>query len=309
MKYIDYYKVLGVERTASQDEIKKAYRRLARKYHPDVSKDVNGEAKFKELGEAYEVLRDPEKRAAYEQLGPNWKAGQEFKAPPNWEAHYDLGGGYARAGSGRGGFSDFFETMFGAAGPQAGSAGFRRPPPRQPERGENLNASMRVSLEQAYRGDEVTLRLDDGRNLKVRVPKGVTDGQKVRLAGQGQGGRGGGASGDLLVTVQVEPHARYRLDGKDIELTLPIAPWEAALGAQVTIPTLDGRVQLKIPPGAKGGQRMRVKGRGMPGATPGDFYVRLQIEAPPAQTEAQKALYERLREGFDFNPRAALEGD
>ncbi|MGF1642570.1 MAG: DnaJ C-terminal domain-containing protein [Thiotrichales bacterium] len=306
-KYIDYYKVLGVERGASQDEIKKAYRRLARKYHPDVSKDVNGEAKFKELGEAYEVLRDPEKRAAYDQLGPNWKAGQEFKAPPGWDVHVDRGGGFGRTGAG--GFSDFFEEIFRETGrTQQAGAGFRRQP-RQPVRGENLSAGMRVTLEQAYRGDEVNLRLQDGRNLKVRIPKGVTEGQKIRLAGQGQAGAFGGANGDLLVTVEIAPHARYRLEGKDLELTLPIAPWEAALGAQVTIPTLDGRVQLKIPAGAKVGQRMRVKARGMPGSPPGDFYVRLQIDTPPANTEAQKALYERLRDGFEFNPRAALEAD
>lgn len=305
MKYIDYYKTLGVSRTATQDEIKQAYRRLARKYHPDVSKEKDAEAKFKEVGEAYEVLKDPEKRAAYDQLGANWKAGQDFNAPPGFDFNFDTSG--VGAGFGGSGFSDFFEAIFGAA---AGRGGFtstthrRRPAGTA---GRDQHASMHVTLEQAYRGDEITLRLEDGRSLKVRLPRGVKQGQKIRLAGQGAPGAFGGSAGDLIVQVHIDPHPRFHLDGKDIELLVPIAPWEAALGAQMTVPTLDGKVQLKVPAGSTSGKRMRLKGRGMPGTPPGDFYVRLQIETPPARTESQRAFYERMRDTFDFHPRLELE--
>ncbi len=305
MKYIDYYKTLGVSRTATQDEIKQAYRRLARKYHPDVSKEKDAEAKFKEVGEAYEVLKDPEKRAAYDQLGANWKAGQDFNAPPGFDFNFDTSG--VGAGFGGSGFSDFFEAIFGAA---AGRGGFtstthrRRPTGTA---GRDQHASMHVTLEQAYRGDEITLRLEDGRSLKVRLPRGVKQGQKIRLAGQGAPGAFGGSAGDLIVQVHIDPHPRFHLDGKDIELLVPIAPWEAALGAQMTVPTLDGKVQLKVPAGSTSGKRMRLKGRGMPGTPPGDFYVRLQIETPPARTESQRAFYERMRDTFDFHPRLELE--
>ena len=311
MQYVDYYKVLGVERHASQAEIKKAYRRLARKYHPDVSKEANAEARFKEIGEAYEVLKDSEKRAAYDQLGSNWKAGQEFHAPPGWDANFNFGGA-----AGGGGFSDFFRAIFeeggfthnarGFGGGQggAGYGGFRGGGFSQP--GQNLESQISITLAQAFRGDKVKLRVSDGRSLNVRIPAGVRDGQKIRLAGQGGPGVGGGKRGDLLITVRIKPDAHFSLDGKDIELTLPVAPWEAALGARITVPTLNGKLQMKIPAGSSPGKRLRVKGRGMPGQPPGDFYVNLQVTAPPAENDEQKALYEKMREAFEFDPRSTL---
>ncbi len=313
MQYVDYYKVLGVERHASQAEIKKAYRRLARKYHPDVSKEPNAEARFKEIGEAYEVLKDQEKRNAYDQLGANWKAGQDFHAPPGWDANFNFGGN-----AGGGGFSDFFRAIFeegaftrnarGFGGPGSGGFnGFRGGRSGFTQPGQNLESQISISLAQAFRGDKVKLRVSDGRSLNVRIPAGVRDGQKIRLAGQGGPGVGGGPRGDLLITVNIKPDSHFRLDGKDIELTLPVTPWEAALGARVTVPTLDGKLQMKIPAGSSPGKRLRIKGRGMPGQPPGDFYVNLQISAPPAENDEQKALYERMRDAFDHDPRSALE--
>ncbi len=309
MQYVDYYKVLGVSRTADTAEIKKAYRRLARKYHPDVSKEPDAEARFKEVGEAWEVLKDPEKRAAYDQLGANWKAGQEFHTPPGWDG-FDFSG----SGGMGGGFSEFFEAIFGGGGftQQAGGfgqhsgfrgfnsgSGFARD-------GQNLESRIEITLGQAFRGDKVKIRAEGGRTLSVRIPAGVRDGQKIRLSGQGGHGSGGGKRGDLLITVAIRPDPNFRLDGKDVELTLPIAPWEAALGGEVTAPTLDGKVQLKIPAGSTSGKRLRLKGRGMPGNPPGDLYVRLQVAAPPANSSDERALYEKMRDTFDFEPRAGL---
>ncbi len=298
MEFVDYYRVLGVSRRASPEEIKRAYRRLARKYHPDVSKEPDAEARFKEVGEAYEVLKDPDKRAAYDQLGANWKQGQDFRPPPGWE---DFGGnGNPFTGS----FSDLFDAIFRSG---FGRAGAQQSRPR-PRRGEDREVRLVVSVGQAFRGDEVILRLPDDRALKVRLPAGVRDGQKIRLSRQGGVGQDGGPRGDLYVRVELREDPHFRVDGADIELQLPVMPWEAALGGPVTVPTLDGgRLQLKIPSGADHGTRLRLRGRGMPGDPPGDLYVRLQVVAPRVRTTEQRVLYERLREAFaGEDPRAEL---
>ncbi len=299
MKFIDYYQVLGVSRSASPEEIKRAYRRLARKYHPDVSREPDAEARFKEVGEAYEVLKDPDKRRAYDRLGAGWKAGQDFRPPPGWEGYGGNGGGNPFTGS----FSDLFDAIFRNGFGRGNGAGRAQ----TPQRGEDQQATLEVTIGQAYRGDEVVLRLADGRALKVRLPAGVGDGQKIRLSRQGGAGRNGGPRGDLYVRVRLRADAHFSVDGRDIELRLPVTPWEAALGGPVTVPTLDGgRLELKIPSGSDHGLRLRLRGRGMPGDPPGDLYVRLQVVAPRVERTEQRLAYERLREVFDVDPRRAL---
>jgi len=317
MEYKDYYKIMGVSRDASQDEIKRAYRKLARKYHPDVSKEADAEAKFKEVGEAYEVLKDPEKRAAYDQLGANWKAGQDFNPPPGWDQGFEFhGGGFTGADSAS--FSDFFEELFGraaysqGAGAQAG--GYRE----YSARGEDAHAKVLIDLEDAYNGASRTITLkhtelgSDGRpqvkerTLNVKIPKGVKEGQHLRLSGQGSPGVGQGKAGDLYLEIAFKPHPLYRVEGKDVYLDLPVTPWEAALGAKVKVPTPTGVLDLKIPAESKGGQKLRLKGKGIPGKPAGDFYVVLQIALPPANTEKAKAAYKAFAEAVPFNPRAKL---
>ncbi len=295
MEYKDYYQILGVSRDVSPEELKKAYRKLARKYHPDVSKEPNAEAKFKELGEAYEALKDPEKRAQYDRFGSNYKNGQSFTPPPGW------GGGH---GGGASDFSSFFESMFGGGGRRGGGSDsfFAQ--------GEDVNAKITISLEDAFHGAQKAIRRPSGSNqtgtLNVKIPAGITAGKKIRLSGQGKAGMGGSA-GDLLLEIAIAPHNFYRLDDKDIILDLPIAPWEAALGAKVTVPTLAGRINLSIPAGAKSGQKMRLKGRGLPGKEPGDQFVVLQIMTPPANTDKAKQFYQQMAEEMTFNPRETLE--
>ncbi len=288
MEYKDYYKLLGVERGADAAEIKKAYRRSARKYHPDVNHEAGAEERFKDLQEAYEVLRDEEKRQAYDQLGANWKAGQQFRAPPGW-SHADFGG------AGGDGFSDFFRNLFGAGGGGGGfeqdfGGGFKQA--RAPQ-----TARLSVSLAEAYAGATRTLSIGpQGKQLKVRIPKGVQNGQQIRLAGQAQGA-------DLFLRIEIEPHPLFRLDGKDVFLDLPITPWEAALGAKVPVPTLGGPIHMSIPAGARSGQKMRLRGRGLNG---GDQILHLLIQNPPDLSAEDKALFTRLAEQFDFDPRAKL---
>lgn len=298
MEYIDYYKVLGVERSSSQAEVKKAYRRLARKYHPDVSKEADAEARFKELGEAYEVLKDKEKRAAYDQLGANWKQGQDFRTPPG----HDFGG-FGNAGAGAGaGFSDFFESVFGGGFSSSGGGGFH-PGGGFQQKGANTEASLNISLEQALSGDHLDIQVN-GKKLKIKVPVGIKSGQKIRLSKQGQPGVGGGSNGDLLVSIKISPHKIYKLDGKDIELVLPIAPWEAGPGASIEVPLPGGnKVKLKIPAGSDSGKRMRIKGKGLPGKQPGDFYVKLKIIAPKPETEEQQKFYKKMQKVFDLKVR------
>lgn len=312
MEFKDYYKILGVERSATQDEIKRAYRKLARKYHPDVSKEPDAEERFKEVNEAHEVLQDPEKRAAYDRLGANWKAGQDFTPPPGWDTGFEYSG--FRGGSAD--FSDFFESLFGHGSPFADfrprhGAGARM-------RGEDRRARIRIRLEDAYHGAERRVHLEvptvdaHGRvgtrehALKVRIPPGIGPGQQIRLAGQGMPGSGGGPAGDLYLEVEFEPHPIFTAEGRDIHLTLPITPWEAALGATVSVPTLGGRVEMKIPAGG-GDRRLRLKGRGLPGSPPGDQYVALQIVTPPADSDKARKLYEEMARTLPFNPRRHLE--
>jgi len=319
MDYKDYYAVMGVARDATQDEIKRAYRKLARKYHPDVSKEADAERRFKELGEAYEVLKDPEKRAAYDQLGSSWRPGQEFRPPPDWDTGFEFsGGGYTDADGG--GFSDFFESLFGRGG-HFRSAGFGHRT-HTPGRGEDHHSRVDVSLEDAFHGATLSLQLrvpeydahgrlsSHPRKLQVKIPRGVTSGRRIRLAGQGGAGYNGGPAGDLFLEIHLKPHHLYQVDGRDIFLTLPVTPWEAALGAKVQVPTLGGRVDLAIPSGARSGQKLRLKGRGLPvpGDAPGDQFVVLQIVTPPADSEAKKALYQTMAREMPFNPRTHLGG-
>ncbi|MCU7845736.1 MAG: DnaJ domain-containing protein [Candidatus Thiodiazotropha sp. (ex Monitilora ramsayi)] len=312
MEFKDYYKVIGVKRDAAQDEIKRAYRKQARKYHPDVSREADAERRFKEVGEAYEVLKDPDKRAAYDQLGMNWKAGQEFRPPPDWDANFEFRGGFTGAGDSS--FSDFFESLFGAGfGTSGGAAGAEFH-----AQGEDRHAKILIDLEDAFHGASrnLNLRVPDfdlqgrlitrERDLNVRIPKGVRQGQKIRLAGQGSSGLGSGRSGDLYLEVEFKTHPLYRVDGRDLTLTLPVAPWEAALGAKVKTPTPTGTIDLKIPAGSRSGRKLRLRGRGIPGLEPGDLYVQLEIVLPPSDTDQAKALYRRMQSELGFNPRARL---
>ncbi|MBS0395262.1 MAG: DnaJ domain-containing protein [Proteobacteria bacterium] len=315
MEYRDYYKLLGVARSASADEIKRAYRKLARKYHPDVSKEKNAEARFKEVQEAYEVLRDAQKRAAYDQLGSDFQSGQQFRPPPGWGGNFEFRAGRGAGGGADPGFSDFFSSLFGAGSPfgEFGGAAPRR------GRGEDRRARLELTLEEAFHGGsrELTLQHPEpgegghvalkDRTLRVQIPAGVAAGQVIRLAGQG-GAAGAGRAGDLLLEVVIAPHRLYRLDGRDVTLELPVAPWEAALGATVSTPTLGGPVELRIPPGARAGQRLRLRGRGLPGDPPGDQYVTLKVVLPPADTARARELYETLARELPFDPRAELTG-
>ena len=304
MEYKDYYKILGVERDAKEADIKTAYRRLARKYHPDVSKESNSEEKFKEVGEAYEVLKDPQKRQAYDQLGANWKSGQNFNPPPGWEDIFTNAGfsaGSTAGGFGGSGFSDFFESMFGGGFAQNATSGFNRSNMRT--QGDDQHASISVSLEDAFNGVKKNIRLGSGRNLDVKIPKGITSGKRIRLSGQGGAGTGGGPNGDLYLEVSITPHRLFKLEGKDILLDLPITPWEATLGARVEVPTLGGRVETKIPAGSQSGKKLRLKKRGLSGNPEGDQIVTLQIMMPEATSDQDKSYFEDMAQRFSFNPR------
>lgn len=312
MQYKDYYKTLGVERDASQNDIKKAYRRLARKYHPDVSKASDAEERFKEVGEAYAVLKDAEKRTAYDQLGSQWNTNEQFQPPPDWNAGYEYSGGYSDADAAA--FSDFFETLFGAqaragaGGPTAG-----RYPPSQ-----DTHAKILIDLEDAYQGATRTLslrhpNLDPSghvafheRHLNVNIPKGVYAGQHIRLKGQGEPGMDAEQAGDLYLEIEFNPHSIYKVKGKDVYLDLPIAPWEAALGEQIMVPTPLDKMKMKIPAGSTHGKQMRLKGKGIPAKVPGDFYVNLQIVVPSADTPDAREAYEALKRAAGFNPRQHL---
>jgi len=332
MEYRDYYQIMGVARTATADEIKKSYRRLARKYHPDVSKEKDAEKRFKEVQEAYEVLKDPEKRAAYDQLGSDYKQGQQFRPPPDWGSGFEFRGGprqgRARAGAPHTeefedaeGFSDFFSSLFGQRGFGGGGAGGGNPFGGAGARAaRDHHARVDIDLEEAYTGTTRTLELKrpdlkpDGtldlktHTVKVTIPAGVTEGQLIRLAGQGEQSTGGGKPGDLYLEVHMKPNRLFQLDGRDVTLTLPITPWESALGATVTVPTLGGGVDMRIPPNSQSGQKLRLRGRGLPGQTPGDQYIQLKIVVPPANTPEAKAVFEDMKQKLNFNPRADLGG-
>jgi curved DNA-binding protein len=307
VEFKDYYQVMGVARDATEAQIKQAYRKLARKYHPDVSKEKDAEARFKEVGEAYEVLRSPEKRAAYDQLGQH-RAGEEFRPPPNWDSGFEFSG----AGAGNAAYSDFFDALFGRSRSTAQNRG------TYSSRGEDHHAKVLLDLEASLRGGArpFTLRMPEidaegrlvskERTLNVQVPKGILAGQHIRLAGQGARPPGNGTPGDLYIEVEFQPHPLYRVDGRDLSLELPVAPWEAALGATVKTPTPGGMVELKIPPASHAGSKLRLKGRGIPATPPGDFYVELQIALPAANDDKAKAAYAALAAALPFNPRAGL---
>ena len=321
MEYKDYYKILGVERDADDDTIKRAYRKLARKYHPDVSSEDDAAEKFREANEAYEVLKDPEKRAAYDQLGrgggARQGAGGGFQPPPGWDSNFEFhGGGYTGADAGD--FSDFFESLFGRGGFRA--AGGRGPGASAggSMRGQDQTARIALDLEDAFQGGQkmISLRVpemdDHGRvvnrerTVRVNIPKGVRAGQQLRLTGQGMPGLGGGEAGDLYLEIDFRPHPLFRLDDRNLMLDLPVAPWEAALGATVKTPTPAGPVDLKIPARSNSGRRLRLKGRGMPGKTPGDLIATLKIVLPEHIDDETRALYERLARESNFNPRKKL---
>ena len=309
MEFKDYYQIMGIPRDASQDDIKRAYRRLARKYHPDVSKEPDAEKHFKEMQEAYEVLKDPEKRKAYDRFGKEWKTGQKFHPPPDWEREFSFqGGGFTQEAP----FSDFFESLFGRTRPGMRTGGFRM-------RGQDQQARIRIDLEDAFRGAvrrlTVTIpELDDqghlvnrSRTLNVKIPAGITEGQRIRLAGQGSPGMGGGPTGDIYLEVIFAPHRLFRADKKDIYLELRITPWEAALGCKVTVPTLGGRVELGIPAGSQSGRKLRLKGRGLPGQPAGDQIVVLKMVTPAAETQEARAFYKRMEQEMPMNPREEQE--
>jgi curved DNA-binding protein len=284
MQYKDYYEVLGVTRAADAETVKRAYRKLARKYHPDVSKEKNAENKFKEVQEAYEVLRDPEKRAAYDQLGRDYRPGQQFRPPPDWSQRFGQSG--SQRFSDMNGFSDFFSSLFGGA---AGAA--------QPEADAG---QLDVTVEEAFAGTKRRIMLNENgrtRSVDVQIPAGVSEGQSLRIAGSG-----GGAA--LIFRVRLRPHPLYVLQGRDVQIELPLAPWEAALGAKVTVPTLGGAVELTVPAGAQSGQKLRLRGRGFPGAPGGDQLVIIKLVTPAAQSTQAKEAYERMKREFNFDPRA-----
>lgn len=322
MEFQDYYKTLGVAKTTTDEELKKAYRKLARKYHPDVSKEKDAEDKFKQVKEAYEVLKDPEKRKAYDQYGQYWKEGQQgFAPPPGGRGRQSSGfgsGGFTGADTGE--FSDFFENMFGGGGGFHQSSQGQRGGRRFQTRGEDLHSKVRISLQDSYEGASRSIQLQvpqadsSGRvqyklkTLNVKIPKGVLAGQQIRLSGQGGVGSGGGPDGDLYLEIEFEHNAHFSIEGKDVYLRLPLTPWEAALGATVKIPTVTAKVDLKIPANSEAGKKMRLKGKGIPAKDPGDFYVVLDIAVPAATTSEEKDFYAQMAQTFKtFNPRKELQ--
>lgn len=312
MEYKDYYKIMGLKRDATLDEIKRAHRKLARKYHPDISKEPDAEAKFKEMGEAYKVLKDPQKRAAYDKLGENFKSGQEFNPPPNWDAGFEFSNAdFNDMGSG---FSDFFEELFGRrrhASRSASGAQFH-------SRGQDHNAKVTVDLEDAFYGATRSISLQtpildangqmrmSNRTLNIKIPKGIKEGQQIRLAGQGSAGIGGGGQGDLYLEVHFKPHPLYRAEGRDLHMQLPVTPWEVALGETVKVPTPAGTVDLKIAAGSNSGSKLRLKGRGIPGSPAGDLYLTLSVIAPQANSDKARALYKEMADTLAFNPRIKM---
>ena len=310
MEFKDYYHTLGVEKTATAEEIKKAYRKLARKYHPDVSREPDAEEHMKEVNEANAVLSDPEKRAAYDQLGSRYQAGQDFKPPPDWDAGFEFSGG-GFSGADMGGYSDFFANLFGQASHGKGGRGHQM-------QGEDRHAKIFIELADTYLGATRTITLqapqvdERGRatikehNLNVQIPKGVKEGQHIRLTGQGSPGFGGGPAGDLYLELHFKPDPHYRMEGRDVYETVPVTPWEAALGAAVETPTPSGSVHVKVPAGSQTGRKLRLKGRGIPGESPGDLYVVLEVVLPPADTDKARQIYETMARELAFNPRQKM---
>jgi curved DNA-binding protein len=313
MEFKDYYQILGVDRKAETAEIKKAYRKLARKFHPDVSKEPEAAKRMSEVNEAYAVLSDPEKRVAYDTLGERRAAGQEFHPPPGWDAGFE----FSDTGFGGmdDGYSEFFSSLFGRAG-RASHAGRARAEAKM--RGADHHAKIMIDLADAYQGatKSVSLRgarvdesghvVTDDRVLDVQIPKGVKESQSIRLRGQGGAGFGGGPAGDLYLELHFAPDPRYRVDGRDVTQTVPVTPWEAALGATIEVPTPPGRVEVNVPAGSKNGRRLRLKGRGIPGDPPGDLYLELELALPPADSDQARKLYETMAREMPFNPREKM---
>jgi curved DNA-binding protein len=308
MEFKDYYSVLGVEPGAGEGEIKTAYRRLARKYHPDVSKEAGAEEKFKSVNEAYEVLRDTEKRAAYDQLRTRgYRPGEEFRPPPDFGDQFRHGRGgngyeFEFGEDGGGGFSDFFESLFGGRAGGAKGGGQRPQFGGAPPAGGDIRARLSVPLEIVFAGGAQRINVD-GRGLEVKIPAGIKPGQVIRLSGQGRPGRG--RNGDLLLEIEYHPHPEFEIDGRNVLYLLPLAPWEAALGATISVPTLGGAVDLKIPANSDTGRKLRLRGRGLPGKPAGDQIVEIEVRAPKATTDAEKALYREMEKTFAFDPRRA----
>jgi curved DNA-binding protein len=287
MQYKDYYEILGVTRGSDADEMKRAYRKLARKFHPDVSKEKNAEEKFKEVQEAYEVLRDADKRAAYDQLGRDFRNGQQFRPPPDWSQRFGRSGG--QRFSDLNGFSDFFASLFGGATGYGGGA-----------QTDADAGHLDVTVEEAFAGTKRRIMLNENgrqRPVDVQIPAGVTEGQSLRIAGTG--GRT-----SLVFRIKIRPHHLYEVVGKDVQIELPLAPWEAALGAKVAVPTLGGTVELTVPAGAQSGQKLRLRSRGLPGNPGGDQLVTIKLVTPAAQSKAAREAYERMKRDFTFDPRA-----
>jgi curved DNA-binding protein len=323
VKFQDYYEILGVARSATQEEIQSAYRKLARKYHPDVNKNKGAEDQFKRVGEAYEVLKSPEKRKRYDTLGENWRSGQDFTPPPGWESFGGQGRkqnfGYDFGGFGSTGFSDFFDMLFGGLG--GGFGEFRTEGGRSSDawssRGEDQEAEITISLEEAHFGGKKSIALETSqtghggrmrrsvKNLEVRIPKGITDGKRLRLAGKGRQGPGGGPPGDLYLRIKIEPHRTFTLKGHDLEMDIPVASWEAALGAKIEVPTLDGLVTISLPAGTQSGQKMRLKGKGLSGkgGKQGDLYAAIRIVVPKRLDPGERKLFEELARTSSFRPR------
>ena len=284
MEYKDYYKILGLEKTADKEQIRKSYRKLAKKYHPDVSKEANAEERFKEAKEAYEVLSDPAKRSEYDTMGSGgFPGGDPFRQYQGQRR--PAGGGYDN----NSGFSDFFDTFFGRDSFNGGQQRRQKPEPQ--------TATISLDLEDIFEGASKRIRIQGGDSVQVKIPKGIEEGKKIRLTGKASNG------GDLLLQVQINKHPKFRLEGKDVYIDLPIAPWESALGGGVTVPTLGGSIKLTIPEGTKSGSKMRLKAKGMPGTSIGDQYVVLKVVTPPAKTDEQRAFYVQMHELFDWDPR------
>lgn len=314
MQYKDYYQTLGVKRDASLADIKKAFRKLARKYHPDVSKEPNAEARMKEINEAYTVLSDTEKRAAYDQLGRGYQPGQEFRPPPNWDAGFEFSGrGFNPSEAAE--FSDFFAELFGRMRGGSSRAGGFYTQSNFDTRGEDHHAKVLLDLEDSFNGAsrQIALRVPrmdaqghvmlDNRVLNIKIPKGVYEGQIIRLAGQGAPGMGTGKAGDLLLEVGFNPHPRFRIDGRNLHLALPVAPWEAALGAMITVNIIDSNLKVRIPEGTQSGRQLRLSGKGIPSNPPGDLLLNIQVVLPPANTPKAKQIYQTMAQELAFDPR------